>query len=105
MVGTFLEKMGVECKDGQNPFEKINEIKKEFCKGMRKEGCHGKGQYKLQRAVLVSKNDEVIECQPGQVIFPVIEIKNNTHWGWKKGVFLGMDDTMELAGLPFEVVH
>lgn len=105
MVSGFLEKMGVECKDGEIPWEKIKEMKKEFCKGMKNQGCHGKGQYKLQRAVLLSKHDVVIECQPGQVIFPVIEVKNNTHWGWKKGCFIGLDETMELTSIPIEVVH
>jgi hypothetical protein len=39
------------------------------------------------------------------VILVDVQIKNNTHWGWKKGVFLGMDESNEISGMPIEIVH
>jgi hypothetical protein len=59
----------------------------------------------MQRAVIINKPEDVLECMPGQVILPELKIKNNTHWNWKQGVFLGMDESMELTGMPIEVVH
>merc|ERR1719454_93420 len=91
MVGGFCEKMGVT-KD------QMRDMKHEW-----KKGC--KGEYKQKRAELVSNPDVILECLPGQVVFHDIEIKNNTHWGWKQGVFLGMDETVEIAGMPIEVVN
>jgi uncharacterized CHY-type Zn-finger protein len=99
MIGGFLEKMGVDCK-GENPWK--------FMDGARAGGhCHGKGQgiHKMKRATVVSNPDTVLECQPGQVVLHDIEIKNNTHWAWKQGVFLGMDESTDIAGMPIEVVN
>jgi len=59
----------------------------------------------MKRATVVSNPDAVLECQPGQVVLHDIEIKNNTHWAWKQGVFLGMDETTDIAGMPIEVVN
>lgn len=64
-----------------------------------------KGDYKQKRAEIISNPDVVLECKPGQVVLHDIEVKNNTHWGWKKGVFLGMDDSVEIAGMPIEVIN
>lgn len=47
----------------------------------------------------------MIECVPGSVVIADLKIKNNTHWGWKQGVFLGMDESTDIAGMPIEVVH
>lgn len=99
MIGGFLEKMGVDCK-GENPWK--------FMDGNRANGhCQGKGQgiHKMKRATVVSNPDIVLECQPGQVVLHDIEIKNNTHWAWKQGVFLGMDESTDIAGMPIEVVN
>ena len=116
MMKGFLGKMGVECKDGEIPWGKLKEMKEEFMKNNNcgenswkfagGEGrCGGKGAHKMKRAVIVSKPEEVLECVPGSVILPELKIKNNTHWGWKQGVFLGMDESMELTGMPIEIVH
>ena len=85
MVGDFLQKMGVDSKC-KNPWK--NE---------------GKG-HKEQRAVIVNQ-PSLLEGTPGTILLPSIEVKNNTHWGWKQGVFLGMDDEFDIEGMPIEVVH
>jgi len=115
MISDFLGKMGVDCKEGEIPWAELTKMKEEYCKNFKGENswrfaggegrCGGKGKHKMQRAVIVSKPEEVLECMPGQVILPDLKIKNNTHWGWKAGVFLGMDESMELTGMPIEVVH
>jgi len=86
MVGGILQNMGVDTKNWEK-------------------GCNGKGEYKKKRAVIVSNPDVVLEIQPGCVILHDIEIKNNTHWGWKKGVFLGMDSSVEQKDMPIELVN
>ena len=60
--------------------------------------------YKQKRAVLVNK-PETLEALPGSVAIAEIEVKNCTHWGWKQGVFLGMDENQNIEGMPIEVVH
>lgn len=61
----------------------------------------------MKRAVIVSNPAVVLECMPGCVALHDIEIKNNTHWGWKKGVFLGIDtETLEAhTDLPIESIN
>lgn len=87
MVGGFLDKMGFDKSEWK--------------------GHHGhqKGEYKKKRAVIVSNPDTVLECRPGCVVLHDIEVKNNTHWGWKQGVFLGMDSSIEQTNMPIEVVQ
>jgi len=47
----------------------------------------------------------VIEVIPGQVVIHDIEIKNNTHWGWKQGVYLGLDQSVNQTNMPIELVN
>jgi hypothetical protein len=60
--------------------------------------------HKMKRAMLISKS-ELLEGCPGSIVVAEIEVKNCTHWGWKKGVFLGMDTEQNLEGMPIEVVQ
>ena len=46
-----------------------------------------------------------MEGFPGSTLTAEIEVKNNTHHPWKQGVFLGMDSSSDLVGLPIEVVN
>lgn len=101
MVGGFLNKMGMN-KDSWKDMKKEGGCNWEQMKQMKKEW---KGDYKQKRAEIISNPDVVLECKPGQVVLHDIEVKNNTHWGWKKGVFLGMDDSVEIAGMPIEVIN
>jgi len=78
MIGGFLNKMGVDCS--------------EF--GGRGE-WQGKGEYKRKRAAIVSNPDIVHDVLTGCIALHDIEVKNNTHWGWKKGCFLGLDSSVE----------
>jgi len=43
----------------------------------------------------VSNPDIVLDVDAGFITLHDIEVKNNTHWGWKKGCFLGLDSTVE----------
>lgn len=43
LFGEFIGKLGVDCKNEKNVWKQIHDLKKEFCKGMRKEDCKGKG--------------------------------------------------------------
>lgn len=92
MIGGFLNKMGVD----------VNEMRAHH--GPRSE-WKGKGEYKLRRAQIISNPDMVLECLPGSVVLHDIEIKNNTHWGWKKDCCLGLDSTIEQADMPIELVN
>jgi len=65
----------------------------------------GKGEYKLRRAVIVSNPEGVLQCAPGSVCLHDIEVMNKTHWGWKKGVFLGLDSSVEQSEMPIELVN
>lgn len=54
--------------------------------------------------MIISK-PEMIEGFPGTVVLVEIEVKNDTFWGWKQGVFLGMDEAVDIEGMPIHVVH
>jgi hypothetical protein len=47
----------------------------------------------------------VLEGQPGTILMPTIEIKNATHWSWKQGVFLGVDESANFTKMFIELVH
>lgn len=101
MVNGFMEKMGMTIPE---------EMQKEawaFMGGKRCGGGAWKGEkpWKKKRAIVVSKPDAVLEACPGQMLLPSVEILNGTCWPWKQGVFLGMDESVELANLPVEVVN
>ena len=36
---------------------------------------------------------------------PTIQVKNATQWPWKQGVFLGMDESVDLIRMPIEMVY
>jgi hypothetical protein len=99
MVNGFLEKMGVDIDvekiaenyGGKNPWA--------FANGDR---CGG---HKLKRAQIVAKPQDVLEATLGQTLFVKIQIKNATHWPWKQGCFLGMDESVELVNMPIEFVN
>jgi len=67
--------------------------------------CGGRGEHKVKRAVIVHNPDVVLEVAPGCVVLHDIKVKNCTNWGWKQGVFLGMDSSVEQQGLPIELVN
>ena len=105
MVGGFLNKMGVDCSE-EKMEQKMQWMKEHGCKDMwekkmqwmKENGCDkqdwckwGKGEHKLKRAIVTSNPDVILECQPGQIVFKEIEVKNNTHWGWKQGMSLCLD--------------
>lgn len=80
------------------------------CDGFGYSGVEKAGWWKNKRAILWTKTTETVhDIMPGQTIFPEVWIQNGTHWPWKQGVFLGMDDTKEgeaeCALLPVEMVH
>ena len=66
--------------------------------------CQDQGPSEASKDI-VSKPEDVIECVPGSVVIADLKIKNNTHWNWKKGIFLGMDESIDIVGMPIEVVH
>ncbi len=51
-----------------------------------------RSKWSENRAIFVAKPDQVLEAEPGQVIFAPVEIKNETKWPWKKGCFIGLLD-------------
>jgi len=38
-------------------------------------------------------------------LFPNIEVRNSTHWPWKQGCFLGMDESVNLKNMPIEFIN
>ena len=54
---------------------------------------------------MISKPLEVLEGKPGMILMPMITIKNQTNWDWKKGIFLGMDESVDIKSMPIEMVH
>jgi len=105
MIKHFLGKLGVDCEGEEWKTMKEKCKMNNPWKFSNGENRCGKGQHKLQRAVIVSKPEDAIECVPGSVVIADLKIKNNTHWNWKKGIFLGMDDSIDIVGMPIEVVH
>lgn len=92
MIGGFLNKMGIDTQ----------ELRGHHCpRGEWK----GKGEYKLRRAQIISNPDNELVCLPGTVVLHDIEIKNNTHWGWKKDCTLGLDSSIEQSDMPIELVN
>jgi hypothetical protein len=98
MVTDFMGKMGVTVP------EELQQEAWSFMGGKRC-GMGGEKPWKKKRAVVVSKPEGILEACPGQMLLPAIQIRNGTHWSWKQGVFLGMDESVELANLPIEVVN
>lgn len=46
-----------------------------------------------RRAIcLTNTTNSVLDLTPGQTLFQEISVKNGSHWPWKEGTFLGMDD-------------
>jgi hypothetical protein len=58
------------------------------CWGFGKE----RSKWSQVRAVILSQPTEVLEAEPGSVIFAPIEIQNQTKWPWKRGCFIGLID-------------
>lgn len=108
MVGGFLDKMGIDKDLAKEQWKQAKSDWKEqhggHCHGWRNH-CGGKDGYKVKRAEIVSNPDVVLECMPGCVVLHDIEVRNNTHWGWKQGCFLALDNTVEQSDLPFEVIN
>lgn len=106
MVGGFLNKMGVDTSNTDN-WQKEDWCKaKHACKEQWRQmkGC-GKGEHKKNRAVITSNPDVVLECQPGQIVFKEIKVTNNTHWGWKQGMMLCLDQSVEQKDMPLEILN
>ena len=99
-----MEKIGVQMPEGKLE-DMMHQAKQEWGFAGPRCGGGGHGGMKKQRAIIVSKPTQTLEASPGQTILPSIEVKNATHWSWKKGCFLGMDENVEIAGLPIEVVN
>jgi hypothetical protein len=102
MAAEFMTKMGMtvpeDMENMPNPWA--------FMNGKRFEcGPRGEKPWNKKRAIVVSQPTDVLEACPGQTLLPAISIKNGAHWAWKTGVFLGMEDSVELANLPIEVVN
>jgi len=53
---------------------------------------------------LLAKPSEVFELQPGDFVMPQITVKNATQWPWKAGVFVGLDESVDLKTMPIEPV-
>lgn len=68
-------------------------------------GCQWGQNWNLKRAQIISKPEDILECNAGQVIFPTIEVLNGTHWPWKAGCYLSMADDEELMNIPIEPVN
>jgi|DEB19_MinimDraft_2_1074335.scaffolds.fasta_scaffold57591_2 hypothetical protein len=100
MVNKFMEKLGAEMPEGAE--EAMKKAQEWGFGGAR---CGGGGAWKKQRALLISKPNGVLEASPGQMLLPSIEMKNGTAWAWKQGCFLGMDESVDIAALPIEVVN
>ena len=60
-----------------------------------KEKAKGLCNYMLGRAEIVSNPDIVHEIIAGAIAQHEIEVKNNTHWAWKEGCYLGLDSNVE----------
>lgn len=103
MAAEFMSKMGMNVPEDMenmpNPWS--------FMNGKRFGGGNGNCEkaWRKNRAVVVSQPADILEACPGQVLLPALSIKNGTHWSWKEGVFLGMDDSVDLTKLPIEVVN
>ena len=59
----------------------------------------------MQKRALIVNKPETLEALPGSLAIAEIEVKNCTHWSWKQGVFLGMDESQTIEGMPIEAVH
>jgi hypothetical protein len=60
------------------------------------EQCFGFGQQRSKwsqiRAVILSQPKEILEAEPGSIIYVPVEIQNQTKWPWKRGCFIGLLD-------------
>lgn len=58
--------------------------------------CWGFGKQRSKwseaRAVFLTKPDQILEGEPGSVIYAPVEIQNQTKWPWKRGCFIGLLD-------------
>ena len=54
---------------------------------------------------MIAKPNEVLEARAGQVLLPTIEVRNSTHWPWKQGCFLGMDESVNLQNMPIDFIN
>jgi hypothetical protein len=111
MISGFLEKLGGS-DEHKNTIKDFIKSMKDNCEQRKNEWgfanghnrCKGGEKHKLKRALILSK-PELLEGYPGTVVLAEIEVKNDTHWGWKQGVFLGMDEGVDIEGMPIHVVH
>lgn len=78
MIKNFITKMGGDPQDLEN-----------FIATHKKENC---GKHKLKRAVILKKPEDVIEATPGKCVIVEIEALNDTHWPWKAGCMITLDD-------------
>ena len=53
--------------------------------------CKEKMKWGEKRAIILSKPENVIEGECGQIIFADIEVQNQTKWPWKRGCFLAFN--------------
>ena len=54
-------------------------------------GC-SRSKWSQIRAVVLNKPSDVLEAEPGSVIYVPVEIQNQTKWPWKRGCFIGLLD-------------
>ena len=54
--------------------------------------CRERSKWSQIRAVFISKPTDVLEGEPGSVIYAPVEIQNQTKWPWKRGCFIGLLD-------------
>jgi len=64
----------------------------------------GKPRWKVARAVIKRKPEEVIELAPGMTDIVEIEVFNDTFWPWKPGCTLTFaDEQPEGCSMPLEI--
>lgn len=96
--------MNDQQKPGDNPWAFGNGEGRGHASGFGGAKSAG-GLKQKQRALLISRPTYVLEGQPGTILMPTIEVKNATYYGWKQGVFLGVDESANFTKMFIELVH
>lgn len=81
---------------------KLEEVMKKHQDGQFNFDCGKK--WKVVRARVVSKPEQVLEAYAGQMLLPEIEIENGTFWPWKQGCMLTFDDDISVMNIPIELI-
>ena len=100
-----LQKMIFECMSG-GKFDQKKDVKKMFKnvihqffpkeKGHMKfdqrcrDFCRQRMDFKAKRAVVLKKQEDLIEGDLGQIVFAEVTIQNQTKWPWHRGHYIGL---------------